>query len=707
MTLDTPVRDLHRVGATLEKRLRTLGIATVRDLLHHFPSRYEDFSAIVPVAQLKDGMEATARGTITVIGNKRSHRRRMMITEAVIEDASGQMRVVWFNQPFIGKQLKAGDAIFVSGTAKEDMYGVSMASPAYEKERSETVHTGRIVPIYPLTAGITEKQIRFLVKEAVHLAKDIPEWLTDDIRATLLPLPDAMRAIHFPDSAEEQRAAERRLKFDELFILQLRAEMIRQSLARVAAPRIRFHEEETRRFVSALGFSLTRDQKVAAWEILGDMQKDAPMNRLLQGDVGSGKTAVAAIAAYNAALGGYQTAIMAPTEILAKQHYDTIARLLPKTITVGLLTSSEFRIENLEFRIETKGRRKKDFLRSLSNGQISVVIGTHALLTDAMQFKRLGLVIVDEQHRFGVEQRKLLREKSGLVYPAQPAGGVGPHFLSMSATPIPRSFALTMYGDLDLSAIRQMPPGRKPVLTRLVEPKNREKAYAFIREQAKTGRQAFVICPLIDASDGKEITKLRNDEIAGANDKKSVLAEFERLSKDVFPDLRVAYLHGKMKPKEKDAAMKNFAAGETDILVSTSVVEVGVNIPNASVMVIEGAERFGLAQLHQFRGRVGRAEHQSYCLLFTDTASSSARGRLAFFEKNTDGFLLAEYDLETRGPGEVYGTAQSGLMHLRLATMRDGDIIRMARDRARGIDFDAHPDLRRRVAEWERETHLE
>ncbi len=591
---------------------------------------------------------------------------------------------MWFGQPFLTKNLQVGDEIYLSGRVSSDMLGVQMVSPMYERGTAGA-HIARIVPMYPLTAGITQKQLRFLISQVIPLAKEVEDWLPEDLRerVDLMPLAEAIRAIHFPETLDEVKHAERRLKFDELFVLQLRAEMIRQALKRSVAPALAFQEIEVKEFVAGLPFTLTNDQKVAAWEMLQDMQKTEPMNRLLEGDVGSGKTVVAALVMYNAVLSGAQAAIMAPTEILAKQHMVSLAGLLPEQ-RLALLTSSEARAVNVELNEKTKKGIEEEVKQKIATGHVDIVVGTHALLTRDVQFHNLGLIVVDEQHRFGVDQRKILKEKSGNP-------DVTPHFLSMTATPIPRSFALTLYGDLDVSFIRQKPAGRKEIKTRLVAPHHRQKAYDFIRTQVQQGRQVFVICPLIEAAD----------------EKKSVMTEFKKLSTQIFSDLHVAYLHGKMKPKEKDEVMAKFVTGTVDVLVSTSVVEVGVNILNASVMMIEGAERFGLAQLHQFRGRVGRAEHQSYCFLFTDVSSQEAQKRLAFFEKTTDGFALAEYDLQTRGPGDVYGTTQSGMMQLRLATMRDVDLIKVARDVARGVDFEKYPTLKAKVQEWETTVHLE
>jgi ATP-dependent DNA helicase RecG len=547
--------------------------------------------------------------------------------------------------------------------------------------------------MYPLTANLTQKQVRFLVSHVADLAKDIDEWLPSQIleKQDLILLSQALRGIHFPIDDIDLKKSTERLKFDELFLLQLKAELSRQEKILQKAPVIEFKEAEIKEFVKSLSFVLTKTQKISAWEILQDLGKPNPMNRLLSGDVGSGKTVVSGIAMCNSALNGYQSALMAPTEILALQHYSTLIGLFGNKLRIGLLTQSQFSIYftpfkkyNFQSSIKSGIRQKKEFLEKLRKGDIDILVGTHALLSEGVEFKNLGLVVVDEQHRFGVGQRKDMKEK-----------GEGTHFLSMTATPIPRSLALMVYGDLDVSIINELPPGRKPILTRLVEPINRNKAYDFIRKQVQQGRQVFVVCPLIEEKD--------------ESGKKSVMSEYEKLSKIIFPDLKIGYLHGKLKSAEKEEIMNKFKNNEINILVSTSVVEVGVDIPNASLMMIEGAERFGLAQLHQFRGRVGRSIHQSYCFLFVGNESPKAMERLRFFEKNSDGFKLAEKDLEMRGPGVVYGTAQSGLMNLRLAKLTDRDIIKKARDSAQAVinNLDKYPKLINKVKEWENNVHFE
>ncbi len=711
MKLSTSVSQLNKVGKVLEKRLNHLGVQTIFDLLHYFPFRYEDYSALATIDSLVDGQQVTVKGKVELIANRRSSRKRTMITEAVIVDETERLKVVWFGQPFIQKTLKVGDVVYLSGKVKDDVFGIQMVGPAYEKckivdDELKTTHTARIVPMYPLTSGITQKQMRFLMSQIIDLSSDVGEWLPEEIldKGDFVNLSSAIRGIHFPDSMEELKESERRLKFDELYLLQLRAEMIRQSIKKSKAIEVRFKEDEIREFVSNLPFDLTRDQRVSSWEVFQDMESSVPMNRLLEGDVGAGKTVVAAMVIFNTVLNGFQSVIMAPTEILAKQHFESLKKLLPD-LRIVLLTGSfilDTREQDTSF---SKKKMRESTLDSLIRGEVDIVVGTHAVLTDDVIFKNLALVIVDEQHRFGVEQRKKIKDKSG-----DPK--ITPHFLSMTATPIPRSFALTLYGDLDLSIIKTMPKGRKIVKTRLVQPHNRGKAYEFIREQVKIGRQVFVVCPLIEVKDDEGGVLNQGD------DRKSVMSEYKKLSENIFPELRVGYLYGKMPARggsalggkiklSKEQVMKDFADGKLDILVSTSVVEVGVNIPNASVMMIEDAERFGLAQLHQFRGRVGRAEHQSFCFLFTESDNFNVIERLNFFEKNNDGFVVAEYDLENRGPGEVYGVSQSGMQQFRLATMKDVELIKLARDMARGVDFGKFPILKERVNDWEDKVHLE
>lgn len=698
LTLETPIENFSRVGKITAKRLKKLGLRTAEDLLFYFPFRYEDWSKILPIAKLNYGSVGTCRGKMELIKNTRSFFRKKNITEALISDSSGSIKVVWFNQPYLTRILKIGDEVFLSGKVDFDRFGLHLTSPTYEKIQrdGETTHTARIVPIYSVTANLTNKQFRFLVKTAIPLAHDIFDWLPAELKRNfrLVNLDEAIRQAHFPDSRTKFFAARRRLKFDELFLIQTQNLLLKNKLKNSRAPVMKFNDGGTKKFINSLPFKLTDGQRRAAWEILQDFGKGRPMNRLLEGDVGSGKTVVAAIATLNASLNGYQSVFMAPTEILARQHYNTFCKLFVGfDVKVGLVTRSE-KMMNCESGIisqekEKKQKSSKDHDSKLIIHNSDLVIGTHALIQEKIKFGNLGLAIVDEQHRFGVNQRKALRGREE---------GTSPHFLSMTATPIPRTMSLIFFGDLDLSIIKELPAGRKKIITKAVAPENRGKAYDFIRQEVKRGRQIFVICPLIDLSDKLGV--------------KSAKEEHKKLSQEIFPDLKVGLLHGKMKAEEKDSVMRDFRNNKINILVSTSVVEVGVDVPNATVMMIEGAERFGLAQLHQFRGRVGRSEHQSYCFLFSDSESVEAIKRLNTLAQCEDGFVLAEKDLESRGPGEIWGTRQSGLPDLKVASLTDYDAIRDAKAAAEYLikkdpELFGYPDLRNRLSDFEKEVHLE
>lgn len=696
MELKTKVDKMNRVGETTARRLKSLGIETVLDLLYWFPFRYEDYRSIKKIKELVEGEMATVKVRVEHIGVKRSHRQRRTFAEALVSDESGSMKIVWFNQPFIAKNLSAGQEIYLSGKAKNSIWGIQLSSPAYEKVSAEkTAHTARLVPMYPLTQGITQKQLRFLVSEALPLAEKIPDWQSEEIldKYDFPNLSDALKGIHFPVDDQELKQSSDRLKFDELFLLQARAALGRKEKSSLGAMALTFKEKEIKELVDSLPFVLTKAQKIAAWDILKDTAEPHPMNRLLSGDVGSGKTVVAAIALYNAALNKVQSVLMAPTEILATQHYYSLNKLLsPYNVKIGLFTRGFRKLNFIEGKVS-----KKEMLKHINLGEVQIMVGTHTLITDVVEFDKLALVAVDEQHRFGVNQRKIIKEK-----------GERAHFLSMTATPIPRSLALMMYGDLSVSPINEMPKGRKKIITRLVEPKNREKAYEFIRKEIKSGRQVFVICSLVEQKEeGEDL--VASASYFRAKEKKTVMNEYEKLSKKIFPDLRVGYLHGKLKTQEKEEIMDNFKSQQIDILVATSVVEVGVDIPNATIMMIEDAESFGLAQLHQFRGRVGRGDYQSYCFLFTENETQKSLERLSFFEKEDNGFRLAEKDLEIRGPGEVYGTEQSGMMKLRLAKLTDTEILKKAREAAEMVasDLNKYPVIKKRLEAWEEKVHLE
>jgi ATP-dependent DNA helicase RecG len=659
LTLDTKIKELYSVGKTVASRLTNLGIVTAKDLLYYFPFRYDDFQNSATIAKLKPGISANIIGIIDMIQNKKTPRKRMNITEALINDGSDTIKAIWFNQPFITKTLHEGDTVSLAGKIEDDKFGTfQIKSPAYEKIQgslTNAIHTKGLIPNYHLTANITQKQLRFLLKQVIELSKILPDFLPDDIvkNNKLISHSQAIRQIHFPKKEIEIDEAKKRLAFEELFLLQLQSVLSQKKLSEAKAQSIKFKENEIKKFIAGLPFELTASQKKSAWEIVQDMRGDIPMSRLLEGDVGSGKTIVVVIAMLNTALNGYQSVIMVPTEILAFQHYESIKKLLDGFgIDIALVTRS---------RKETNSQ-SHNAQRITHNA--SIIIGTHALIQDKVEFNNLALAIIDEQHRFGVEQRQKLTEKSG-------NNKTSPHFLSMTATPIPRTMALALYGDLKLSIINELPKGRQKISTFVVPEKKRLDGYKFIEKEIKKGRQAFVICPLIDVSDKLGF--------------KSVKEEYKKLNTKIFPHLNIAFLHGKLKSEEKEKIMQNFLKNKINILISTSVVEVGVDVPNATIMMIEGADRFGLAQLHQFRGRVGRSEHKSYCFLFSESASEKTRERLSAMTKYHSGFDLAKIDLELRGAGEVYGLAQKGFPELKIANLYDYKLMKNAREEAENI----------------------
>ncbi|MCX7779161.1 MAG: ATP-dependent DNA helicase RecG [Patescibacteria group bacterium] len=690
MDLKSPISQIPKIGKLAVKRLEKLGLKRVEDIFYHFPFRYEDWSKILSIAELKAKGSGTIQAKIKTIKNRQTPKKRMVLTEALVSDSTDSIKVVWFNQPFLIKILKPGQEVFLAGKIDYDeSFGLQLISPSYEFPKKEgLIHLGRLVPIYPTTEGLSQKQIRFLMKQVLPLVDQIQDFLPDEIKRDyqLMSLPLALEQIHFPASENLLAKAKHRLKFDELFLIQLQAQMMREKLKKQKGLKMTIKLEEIKEFIKTLPFILTQSQKKSAWEILKDLGKSTPMNRLLEGDVGSGKTVVATIAILNVILNNYQVAYLAPTEILASQHFANISELFKNwPIKIGLLTrgKTEMKIKNKRKKI-----KKDELLEKIKKGEIDLTIGTHALLQEGVTFKKLGLIIVDEQHRFGVEQRaKLTRQK------------VLPHFLSMTATPIPRSLALTLYGDLDLSMIEEMPPGRKRVEIKIVKPEEKKETYEFIRQEIKIGRQAFVICPLIDPSDKLGV--------------KSVKQEYERLKKEVFPELKLAILHGKMSAAEKERTMRNFIKNKIKILISTSVVEVGIDVPNASIMIIEGAERFGLAQLWQLKGRVGRAEHQSYCFLFSESYSEKSHQRLKALLDAKNGFELAEKDLEMRGPGEIFGKEQSGyLAILKIAKLSETEIVKEAREAsAKILSFDPElkkfPLLQKKIKEMTQIVHLE
>ena len=652
--LESAVTVISGIGPAIAEKLERLGVTTIRDLLYLFPRRYDDFSNLRPINRLEYGDEVTVMGTVWNAGEKRV-RGGASIFQATISDGSGTIQCTWFN-PYVANQIKRGVQIVVSGKVTEYNGRLTFSSPEFELLDSELLNTARIVPVYPLTEGLSNRMLRKFTRRTVdYWPPRVIDDLPDSVRnsAGLMSLPTALVQIHFPDSMSALEAAQRRMAFDELFLLQLGLLKQKRQWRNETGRALKIDQALMDAFIQSLPYPLTEAQRRVIAEILNDIGTTHPMSRLVQGDVGSGKTVVAAAAMFLAAQSGAQAAIMAPTEILAEQHYKNLctlfetvsARGIPRPLKVRLLTGS------------TSQADREIILAEIADGRASIIVGTHALIQETVSFNDLALAVIDEQHRFGVAQRAMLRQK-----------GSNPHVLVMTATPIPRTLALTLYGDLDLSVIDQMPPGRQPIETRIVLPTERERAYSFVRAQIEKGRQAFIICPLVEESDKIEA--------------KAAVEEHARLQKHVFPQFKLGLMHGRMKSDDKDAAMRAFANNETQILVSTSVVEVGIDVPNATLIMIEGAERFGLAQLHQFRGRVGRGEHKSYCLLQTDLSAADVTERLKAVEASTDGFVLAEKDLQLRGPGQFFGTRQSGLPDMHMTNVTDARLIDLARREA-------------------------
>lgn len=705
MDLNTELSKISGITPKFVGKLAKLKICTVRDLLWHFPFRYDDFSKIIPIAELLPNQPATIHGVVQKIGLRRTFKKHLVLVEAIIVDESGGVRAVWFNQAYLLKTLKPGTQANFAGKIIESKSDLYLSNPVYEVTSSHGIsgaisgprHTAGIIPVYPETRGVTSKLLRYILKpllsEIPHMEDFLPKEILEKNK-----LPDinlAIKKIHFPLRPVDAEAAKKRFAFENLFLLQLNNLKIKSELAEQKSAPIEIDQEYLSRIISKLPFILTNSQKEVLNEVVLDIQKGRPMNRLLQGDVGSGKTVIAAIAAILAAKNGKQTAILAPTEVLAQQHYRTINKIF-----------GEF---EKEIAILTGSSKKKDVVKKIESGETKIIIGTHAIIQKSVKFNKLALVIVDEQHRFGVDQRAALlnAEKNSEM--------LIPHLLSMSATPIPRTLALTIYGDLDLSIINELPAGRKPIITKIVDPDKRKNAYDFIKEQILKGRQAFVICPRIEASaknEDEEDRKILTPAQQKMLDLKSVKEEFEKLSHKIFPDLKIAMLHGKMKNTEKENIMKDFLDKKYDILVSTSVVELGVDVQNATIMMIEGADRFGLSQLYQFRGRVGRGEHQSFCLLFTDSESETTLYRLDSLLTAKNGFELAEKDLELRGPGQFLGKEQTGLPDVAMDALKNIELVKAAKASAEELlsndpEFAQHPLLAERFKEFKTKIHLE
>ena len=680
-SVDASVDRLRGISSRMSERLKRLDVATVRDLLYLFPRRHEDYSNVVRISEIIPGLECTVVATVwesRVIRQGFGGRRQD--TEAVLGDDTGNVRVIWFGQRHLARTLLPGRVVAISGKADVFRGRPVFESPAMEPLETghSGIHTGRMVPVYPLTEGLTARALRGFTWDALdNWLGGVEETLTPEVvgsekTAGMMPLREAIFQAHYPDDEETWRAARSRLAFDELLTLQLAVIGRRRDLQEeVRGVSVDPPRGVVEKFLSSLPFELTSAQARCIGEIAGDIKRGAPpMNRLLQGEVGSGKTVVALAGLLSAMAAGFQGALMAPTEVLAEQHFRSVSRMLEgmprpvqeenmfsvhlegldRPVSVGLLTGS------------VRAPVKRLLTAMASDGTLDLIIGTQALIQEGVSIPKLALAVADEQHRFGVMQRTALRER----------GEENPHTLIMSATPIPRTLSMTVYGDLDISTIDELPAGRQQVRTRWVPQNRRADAYQFVRDQISEGRQAFVVCPLIDESSSIEA--------------RAATEEYERLSREVFPDLRVGLLHGRLHSRDKDRILRSFSDGDLDVLVTTAVVEVGIDVPNATIMLIEGAERFGLAQLHQFRGRVGRGEHRSYCLLLSsETQSTSARERLSALERTHDGFELAEIDLELRGPGDFFGTRQSGLPSLRMAQFSDRALLETARELAGAI----------------------
>ncbi len=669
--LTTDIRYIKGIGEQRAKSLAKLNIFTLRDLISYFPRAYDDRRAARRIADLQDGETACVEAMIASAPTLHRIRKGMELVKVRVVDESGALDIVFFNQVYMRDNLRVGDTYTFFGKAEGEGRRKSMANPIVEKEGSRTV-TGRIVPVYPLTAGVTQNFLVKSMEQGLAACRDLlPDVLPDEVRRAhnLSHISYAYEKIHFPEHEEELNIARRRLVFEELFLLAIALKKLRTRREDLSCPP--YSNTDLSEFFAHLPFSLTGAQQRAANEVLADFRAGRPMNRLVQGDVGSGKTMVAAAAMVCAVRNGHQSALMAPTEILAEQHYRGLAPLLEKmNISCALLTGG------------MPVRERRRVLAGLADGSIRVAIGTHALISENVAYENLGLVVTDEQHRFGVAQRAALSAK-----------GTDPHLLVMSATPIPRTLALIIYGDLDVSVIDELPPGRQKIDTFSVTGAYRERIYAFLRKEIAAGRQAYIICSMVEQSDE-------------GDDRAAVTAYAKHLQENIFPDLRVAYVHGRMKSKEKDAVMTAFAAGETDILVSTTVVEVGVDVPNSTVMVVEDADRFGLSQLHQLRGRVGRGQHKSYCILISDNKNEDTRQRLKVMAKTSDGFKIAEEDLRLRGPGDFFGQRQHGLPALKVADL-SCDMALLKEAQAAAHELLRHdPELKRHRATAERIEEL-
>lgn len=637
MKLASPVSRIKGVGPIIEKGLADLGIFTISDLLDYYPRRWESYQNLNKISHIQPGLVSFTAKVERVAMRRSQKNKRLTITEAVLSDDSGTVRAVWFNQPYLLQTLISNRSYRFRGNYEFKNGYVSLQNPSFESLKKKT-HYPSIIAIYPESKSIGSVILRKLISQCLDVCDEIKDTLPSEVikKHQLLSKGQAIRLLHASESLEDLEQAKRTISFEEIFELVLAGMVLKKNITEFAAPPITYNHEVAKSFTAELDFELTDAQKKSAHVILQDLDRPKPMNRLLEGDVGSGKTLVALMACVMAIKNGYQAALMVPTEILARQHFNSSLKLLKSLGVKSALLMSALKKSDRQL-----------ILDKIKGGEVDLVIGTHALISKDVEYKNLGLVVVDEQHRFGVNQRKELKSKADKM----------PHLLTMTATPIPRSLALVVYGDLDVSVIDELPKGRKPIVTKFVEDRDRVHVYAHIDSLIEKGQQVYVVCPMIRESDKLGV--------------KSVEAEHRRLQKTVFKHRRIGLVHGRLKADEKAEIMENFKARKLDMIVATSVIEVGVDVPNATIMLIEGSERFGLAALHQLRGRVGRGQEQSHCYLFSSSDNPEALKRLKALEKTTDGFRLAQIDLETRGPGEIYGTAQHGILDLRLADLFD------------------------------------
>jgi ATP-dependent DNA helicase RecG len=677
MQPNDPLSVLKGIGDAQSSKYAVLGVKSIADLIYYFPRTYDDYSKLSPIAKLKPGnvsLQATIKHA-----KGRYVRRRMHITEAIASDSSGSVRLIWFNQPYRAASIKSDQQYYISGNYELSRSRFSLINPAIELASDFPANTARIISIYRETKGLSSREIRLAVIKVKPLIEQLdetlPEWIIKDFK--LMSRAEALLAIHMPESPDQLAAAQRRLGLEEVFELSLASLMNKQEIKTEKALKVKFKQSLAQDFVKHLPFTLTDSQRLAIWQTYQEIELDQPMNRLVEGDVGSGKTVVAAMAGLMVLAAKKQVALMAPTELLARQHFKTISKLL-KPLSYG---------DSVVLLVGSMNKKQKDQARQdIKSGKAGFIIGTQALIQEQVDMKQLALIVIDEQHRFGVDQRKALMLKSGHM----------PHVLSLTATPIPRSLALTLFGELDISQLKQKPSGRQPIETKIVRANERPRLFEAIRQQIQSGRQAFVVCPSISESAVLNI--------------KSVEKTYQELANVSFKEYRVGLLHGKLKPAEKVLIMEKFVSGEIDILVSTTVIEVGVDVPNATIMMVESPERFGLAQLHQLRGRVGRGLHQGYCYLLTEDDDSPSK-RIRALVSSNDGFQLAEMDLDIRGPGAIYGTLQHGSLDLRIAKLTDAELIQdaIAASRQfieRGEDLLEYKELNRHIKRLQVVTNL-